>query len=113
MLPVRSAICLLMLLTSFSHCKSRKQEAKLTDAGIQGEEACLFGDQTQPSYGSSGASSIDLLSWKIISSLAAASDANFDSKVDGTDLSMLLGNWGDAPRDQIPISDCPLNLINP
>jgi hypothetical protein len=45
--------------------------------------------------------------------LAAASDANFDSKVDGTDLSMLLGNWGDAPRDQIPHSDCPLNLINP
>ncbi len=77
MLPVRSAICLLMLLTSFSHCKSRKQEAKLTDAGIQGEEACLFGDQTQPSYGSSGASSIDLLSWKIISSLAAASDAAY------------------------------------
>ena len=45
--------------------------------------------------------------------LAAASDANFDSKVDGADLSMLLGNWGDAPRDQIPTSDCPLNLINP
>ena len=45
--------------------------------------------------------------------LAAASDANFDSKVDGTDLSMLLGNWGDAPRDQIPHSDCTLNLINP
>lgn len=45
--------------------------------------------------------------------LAAASDSNFDSKVDGADLAMLLGNWGDAPRDQIPHSDCPLNLINP
>ena len=44
---------------------------------------------------------------------SAASDANFDSKVDGTDLSMLLGNWGDAPRHDIPPSDCPLNLINP
>ena len=44
---------------------------------------------------------------------SAASDSNFDSKVDGADLAMLLGNWGDAPRDQIPISDCPLNLINP
>ena len=45
--------------------------------------------------------------------LSAASDSNFDSKVDGADLAMLLGNWGDAPRDQIPTSDCPLNLINP
>ena len=44
---------------------------------------------------------------------SAASDSNFDSKVDGTDLSMLLGNWGDAPRHDIPPSDCPLNLINP
>ena len=44
---------------------------------------------------------------------SAASDANFDAKVDGADLAMLLGNWGDAPRDQIPTSDCPLNLINP
>ena len=44
---------------------------------------------------------------------SAASDSNFDAKVDGADLAMLLGNWGDAPRDQIPHSDCPLNLINP
>ncbi len=55
--------------------------------------------------------------WILISDtaqgLSAASDANFDSKVDGTDLSMLLGNWGDAPRHDIPPSDCPLNLINP
>ena len=55
--------------------------------------------------------------WIVISSptqgYSAASDSNFDSKVDGTDLSMLLGNWGDAPRQDIPPSDCPLNLINP
>ena len=44
---------------------------------------------------------------------SAASDSNFDSKVDGVDLAMLLGNWGDAPRHDIPPSDCPLNLINP
>ncbi len=44
---------------------------------------------------------------------SAASDANFDAKVDGADLAMLLGNWGDAPRHDIPPSDCPLNLINP
>jgi hypothetical protein len=45
--------------------------------------------------------------------LAAASDSDFNGQVDGADLGRLLGNWGDAPRDQIPISDCPLNLINP
>ena len=54
--------------------------------------------------------------WTIVSptqGLAAASDSNFDAQVDGADLALLLGNWGDAPRDQIPTSDCPLNLINP
>ena len=44
---------------------------------------------------------------------SAASDSNFDAKVDGADLAMLLGSWGDAPRHDIPPSDCPLNLINP
>ena len=44
---------------------------------------------------------------------SAASDSNFDAKVDGADLAMLLGNWGAAPRHDIPPSDCPLNLINP
>ena len=43
----------------------------------------------------------------------AASDINFDSKVDGADLGQLLTAWGDAPRNDIPPSDCPLNLINP
>ena len=55
--------------------------------------------------------------WQVMNNptqgLSAASDSNFDSKVDGADLAMLLGKWGDAPRDQIPTSDCPLNLINP
>ena len=45
--------------------------------------------------------------------LSAASDSNFDSKVDGADLALLLTHWGDAPRHDIPPSDCPLNLINP
>ena len=56
-------------------------------------------------------------SWSLFSTpaqgLAAASDVNADEKVDGADLSMLLGNWGDAPRVPFPPSDCPLNLINP
>jgi len=43
----------------------------------------------------------------------AAADINFDSKVDGSDLGQLLASWGDAPRQDIPPSDCPLNLINP
>ena len=43
----------------------------------------------------------------------AASDINFDSKVDGGDLGQLLASWGDAPRHDITPSDCPLNLINP
>ena len=55
--------------------------------------------------------------WKLINDpaqgLAAASDSDFNGQVDGADLGRLLGNWGDAPRDQIPSSDCPLNLINP
>ncbi len=43
----------------------------------------------------------------------AASDINFDSRVDGADLGQLLTDWGDAPRQDIPPSDCPLNLVNP
>ena len=43
----------------------------------------------------------------------AAADINFDSKVDGADLSQVLAMWGDAPRQDIPPSTCPLNLINP
>jgi len=43
----------------------------------------------------------------------AAADINFDSKVDGADLSQVLNDWGDAPRHDIPPSTCPLNLINP
>jgi len=33
--------------------------------------------------------------------------------VDGADLATMLADWGDAPRYDIPPSDCPLNLINP
>jgi hypothetical protein len=43
----------------------------------------------------------------------AASDINFDSKVDGADLSQVLNDWGNAPRQDIVPSTCPLNLINP
>jgi hypothetical protein len=55
--------------------------------------------------------------WYVISDpaqgLTYRSDINFDRKVDGADLGTLLADWGDAPRRDIPPSDCPLNLINP
>lgn len=55
--------------------------------------------------------------WVVISDpnqgYSAASDINFDSTVDGSDLGQLLADWGDAPRQDIPPSDCPLALINP
>jgi hypothetical protein len=55
--------------------------------------------------------------WVVISDSSqgynAASDINFDSKVDGADLGTLLADWGDSPRHDIPPSTCPLNLINP
>ena len=55
--------------------------------------------------------------WFVISDpaqgLTYRSDINFDAKVDGADLGQLLADWGDAPRQDIPPSDCPLALINP
>jgi hypothetical protein len=55
--------------------------------------------------------------WTVVSDpaqgLTFRSDINFDAKVDGADLGQLLADWGDAPRQDIPPSDCPLNLVNP
>jgi hypothetical protein len=55
--------------------------------------------------------------WRALSSpqdgLAAFSDLNADQKVDAVDLAEVLSRWGDAPRNDIPPSDCPLNLVNP
>jgi hypothetical protein len=45
--------------------------------------------------------------------LTYRSDINFDSNVDGSDLAQVLNDWGNAPRQDIPPSTCPLNLINP
>jgi hypothetical protein len=57
------------------------------------------------------------LEWFVISDpaqgLTYRSDINFDEKVDGADLATLLNDWGNAPRQDIPLSDCPLALINP
>jgi len=55
--------------------------------------------------------------WVVVSDpnqgYTSSADVNFDSKVDGADLSQVLAMWGDAPRQDIPPSTCPLNLINP
>ena len=48
-----------------------------------------------------------------VDGIQARSDINFDAKVDGADLGQLLADWGNAPRQDIPPSDCPLALINP
>jgi hypothetical protein len=61
--------------------------------------------------------SIGNANWQVVSDpaqgLTYRSDINFDAKVDGADLGQLLADWGDAPRQDIPPSDCPLALINP
>ena len=55
--------------------------------------------------------------WKLFSDpaqgLTYRSDINFDEQVNGADLGQLLADWGNAPRQDIPPSDCPLALINP
>ena len=55
--------------------------------------------------------------WRVISSPAlgytAFADLDFSEQVDAGDLAMVLLNYGDAPRQDIPPSDCPLDLVNP
>jgi hypothetical protein len=55
--------------------------------------------------------------WKVIShpneGLAAMSDINGDEAVDVNDLLAVIGDWGPAPHNFIPPSDCPLAMINP
>ena len=60
---------------------------------------------------------VECPTWAVVSSptagYRASADINADEKVDGADLTMILGNWGDAPRVPFPPSECPLNLVNP
>ena len=55
--------------------------------------------------------------WYVISDpaqgLTFRSDINFDEKVDGADLGLMLAAWGPVTRNPVPPSDCPLALINP
>ena len=53
--------------------------------------------------------------WFVISSpnegLNAAADINHDEIVNAADIGLLVAAWGDAPRNPMPPSDCPLGLI--
>jgi hypothetical protein len=53
--------------------------------------------------------------WIVISSpnegLNAAADINHDEIVNAADIGLLVAAWGDAPRNPMPPSDCPLGLI--
>ena len=55
--------------------------------------------------------------WQVISDpndgLAALSDLNDDAVVDINDLLKIVDDWGPAPPNVIPPSDCPLAMINP
>ena len=53
--------------------------------------------------------------WIVIASpnegLNAAADINHDEIVNAADIGLLVAAWGDAPRNPMPPSDCPLRLI--
>ncbi len=75
--------------------------------------------QTPPQYWCSNDPQFTLCSsdWLVVSAPSQGytyrSDIDFNSKVDGADLAQVLNDWGNAPRQDIPPSTCPLNLINP
>ena len=58
---------------------------------------------------------IGIRDWFVISSpnkgLNAAADINHDEIVNAADIGLLVAAWGDAPRNPMPPSDCPLRLI--
>ena len=80
-----------------------------SDGRIEVKKVCTPSRCDEPVYSPYG--------WIVVSDpaqgLTYRSDINFDEKVDGADLGALLADWGDAPRQDIPPSDCPLNLVNP
>ena len=75
---------------------------------VEAKKICT-GDDCGGGFGAGG--------WQVVSAanlgLNAWADLDFSEEVDAGDLAMVLLNYGDAPRQDIPPSDCPLNLINP
>jgi hypothetical protein len=80
-----------------------------SDGRLEVKKVCTSKECNEPIYSP--------YEWVVVSDpaqgLTYRSDINFDAKVDGADLGQLLADWGDAPRQAIPPSDCPLALINP
>ena len=66
-------------------------------------------------HGENGTAPTERSDWVLISSpnegLNAAADINGDEIVNAADIGLLVPAWGDAPRNLIPPSDCPLGLI--
>ncbi len=77
MKTIRIAVISLFSLLLMNQCKSRNDQSQLREFSGNREEACLFGSSTLPVMGSSGAEQLDLLTWKIIGSLAEASEAAY------------------------------------
>ena len=85
--------------------------------GLGNSTYCWTWNNVNSPTANTGNSSCNGAQWQVISDpaqgLTYRSDINFDEKVDGADLGQLLADWGNAPRQDIPPSDCPLALINP
>ncbi|MCX6023490.1 MAG: hypothetical protein NTZ05_17515 [Chloroflexi bacterium] len=88
-----------------------------SDGKVEMRRVAPFGANTSPDYPCFTQFLPCVSPWFVISDpnsgYNAAADINFDSKVDGSDLAQVLNDWGNAPRQDIPPSTCPLNLINP
>ena len=65
--------------------------------------------------GSSCQATSSCFQWLVAASpnegLNAAADINHDEIVNAADIGLLVAAWGDAPRNPMPPSDCPLGLI--
>ncbi len=85
-----------------------------SDGTVEMKKIAVFGGSAGDACSASAPCSSP---WLVVSSptqgFKAAADINADEKVDGSDLTTILANWGDAPRVPFPPSDCPLNLVNP
>jgi len=79
-----------------------------SDGTVEAKKICT-GDDCGGGFGAGG--------WQVVSAanlgLNAWADLDLNEEVDAGDIAMVLLNYGDAPRQDIPPSDCPLNLINP
>jgi hypothetical protein len=88
-----------------------------SDGTVEARRGYVACTSNGPVWWPSGGPSTTCGDWVVVSDpaqgLTYRSDINFDEKVDGADLGQLLADWGDAPRQDIPPSDCPLVLINP